>query len=95
MQRNPTTKHLVKVLEQKFGELKRVNDVASRLSHCVLGRRTQPVICVGCFAQYWVRCAINKGDFFKIAFLVVVDTHLPRFEALMLTFSLTLTNYLT
>ena len=28
-------------------------------------------------------CAINKGGFFEIAFvLVVVDTHLPRFEAL-------------
>ena len=52
----------------------------------------QPVICVGCFVQYWVRCAINKGDFFKIAFLVVVDTHFARFEALMLTFCLTLTN---
>ena len=27
-------------------------------------------------------CAINKGSFFEIAFVVVVDTHLPRFEAL-------------
>ena len=27
-------------------------------------------------------CAINKGGFFEIAFVVVVDTHLPRFEAL-------------
>ena len=30
-------------------------------------------------------CAINKGGFFEIAFvvvIVVVDTHLPRFEAL-------------
>ena len=26
--------------------------------------------------------AINKGGFFKIAFVVVVDTHLLRFEAL-------------
>ena len=26
--------------------------------------------------------AINKGGFFEIAFVVVVDTHLPRFEAL-------------
>ena len=31
---------------------------------------------------YWVSCAINKGGFLEIAFLVVVDTHLPRFEAL-------------
>ena len=37
--------------------------------------------------HYWVPCAINKG-FFKIAFVVVVDTHLPRFETL-LTFCLT------
>ena len=28
-------------------------------------------------------CAFNKGGFFEIAFVVaVVDTHLPRFEAL-------------
>ena len=27
-------------------------------------------------------CAINKGGFFEIAFVIVVDTHLPRFEAL-------------
>ena len=27
-------------------------------------------------------CAINKGGFLEIAFVVVVDTHLPRFEAL-------------
>ena len=34
----------------------------------------------------WVSCAINKGGFFEIAFVVdfvvVVDTHLPRFEVL-------------
>ena len=27
-------------------------------------------------------CAINKRGFFEIAFVVVVNTHLPRFEAL-------------
>ena len=27
-------------------------------------------------------CAIYKRGFFEIAFVVVVDTHLPRFEAL-------------
>ena len=27
-------------------------------------------------------CAIKKGGFFEIAFFVVVDTHLPRFQAL-------------
>ena len=32
--------------------------------------------------HYWVSCATNKGGFFEIAFVVVVDTHLPRFEAL-------------
>ena len=30
--------------------------------------------------HYWVSCPINKGGFFEIAF--VVDTHLPRFEAI-------------
>ena len=44
--------------------------------------RTQPLICVGCFVHYWVPCAINRRGFFEIAFVVVVDTHLPRFEAL-------------
>ena len=42
----------------------------------------QPLICVEWSVQYWVSCAINKGGFFEIAFIVVVDTHLPRFEAL-------------
>ena len=42
----------------------------------------QPLICVGCSVHYLVSCAINKGGFFKIAFVVVVDPHLPRFEAL-------------
>ena len=32
--------------------------------------------------HYWVPCAINKGGFFEIAFVVVVDTHLPSFETL-------------
>ena len=32
--------------------------------------------------HYWLSCAINKGGFFKIAFVVVVDIHLPPFEAL-------------
>ena len=52
--------------------------------NCVRGTRTQPLICVGCSAHYWVSCAINNGGFFEIAFVVVVvvDTHLPRFEAL-------------
>ena len=50
--------------------------------YCVRVTRTQPLICVGCSVHYWVPCAINKGGFFEIAFVVVVDTHLPRFEAL-------------
>ena len=50
--------------------------------NCVRGTRTQPLICVGCFVHYWVPCAINKRGFFGIAFVVVVDSHLPRFEAL-------------
>ena len=51
-------------------------------TNCVRGTRTQPLICVGCSVHYWVSCVINKGGFFEIAFVVVVDTHLPRFEAL-------------
>ena len=50
--------------------------------YCVRGTRTQPLICVGCLVHYRVSRAINKGGFFEIAFVVVVDTHLPRFEAL-------------
>ena len=49
---------------------------------CVRGTRTQPLICVGFSVHYWVSCAINEGGLFEIAFVVVVDTHLPRFEAL-------------
>ena len=41
----------------------------------------KPLICLGCYVHYWVPCAINTGSFFEIAF-VVVDTHLPHFEAL-------------
>ena len=49
----------------------------------VRGTRTQPLIFVACSVHYWVSCTINKGGFFEIAFVVVViDTHLPRFEAL-------------
>ena len=40
-----------------------------------------PNLCWG-FVHYWVSRAINKEGFFEIAFVVVVDTHLPRFEAL-------------
>ena len=36
--------------------------------------------------RYWVSCAINKRGFFEIAFVIVVDTHLPRFEALAYVF---------
>ena len=50
-------------------------------NYCVRGTRTQPLICVGFSVHFWVSCAVYKGGFFEIAF-VVVDTHLPRFEAL-------------
>ena len=33
--------------------------------------------------QYWVSCAIYKVGVFAIALVVVVDTHLPRLEALV------------
>ena len=42
----------------------------------------QPLICIGCYVHYWVSGAINTGGFFDIAFVVVVDTHLPRVEEL-------------
>ena len=50
--------------------------------YCVRGTRMQPLICVGSSVHYLVSCAINKGGFFKVAFVVVVDPHLPRFEAI-------------
>ena len=43
---------------------------------CVRGTRTQPLICFGCPLQ------LIGEVFFEIAFVVVVDTHLLRFEAL-------------
>ena len=53
----------------------------------------QRIICVGCSVHYWGSCAINKGGFFEIAFVVVVvDTQLHRFNLRrLLTFCLTLT----
>ena len=68
----------------KIGELliKNSFSVEQAISYCVRGARTHPLICVGCYVHYWVPCAINKGGFFEIAFVVIVDTHLPRFEAL-------------
>ena len=51
-------------------------------SDCVQGTRTQPLICVGRSVHYWVPCTINKEGFCEIAFVVVVDTHLPCFKAL-------------
>ena len=49
---------------------------------CVRDTRTQPLIYVGCSVHYWVSCTTNKGGFFEITFIVVVDTHLPHFDAL-------------
>ena len=68
----------------KIGELLLKNSfsVEQAISYCVRGTKTQPLICVGCYVHYWVPCAINKRGFFEIAFVVVVDTYLPRFEAL-------------
>ena len=60
---------------------------------CVRGTRTQLLICVGCSVHYCVSCAINKGGFFEITFVVVVDTHFALRR--LLTFCLTLTNLLT
>ena len=51
-------------------------DKAIHDSYCVRGTRTQPLICVGCPVQ------LIREVFLEIAFVVVVDTHLPRFEAL-------------
>ena len=56
---------------------------------CVRSTRTQPLICVGCSLHYWVSCAINKGGFFKIAFLS--STHICLALRRLLTFCLTLT----
>ena len=56
--------------------------------YCVRGTRTQPLICVGCSVHYWVSSAINKGDFFEIAF---VSTHICLTLKRLLPFCLTLT----
>ena len=57
-----------------------IKTMIAAVLYCVRGTRKQPLMC--CSLHYWVSCAINKGGFFEIAFVVVVDTHLPRFEAL-------------
>ena len=44
-------------------------------------RERNPLIFVGCSVHYWVSCANNKRVFFGDC-IIVVDTHLPRFEAL-------------
>ena len=59
-----------------------IKTMIAAVLYCVRGTRKQPLICVGCSVNYWVSCAINKGGFIEIAFFVVVDTNLPRFEAL-------------
>ena len=48
---------------------------------CDPGKRTQPLISVGCSVHYCVSCTINKGCFFEIEF-VSTHMHLPHFEAL-------------
>ena len=48
------------------------------IHYCVRGTRTQLLICVGCSVHYRVSCAVNKGVFFEITFVVVVDTHFDR-----------------
>ena len=64
--------------------LKCLNVLLFKIDFCVRGTRTQPLIGVRCSVHYWVSCAVNKGGVFEIAFVfvVVVNTHLPRFEAL-------------
>ena len=44
-------------------------------------RECNPLICVACYLHYWVSCANYKRGFFWDC-IFVVDTHLPRFEAL-------------
>ena len=56
-------------------------EITETIRNCVLVPRTQPLIGVGCSVHYWVSCAIIKVGFSEIAF-VVVNPHLPRFEAL-------------
>ena len=70
------------VVDCRDGKCSELSQV-SKIYFCVRGTRTQPLICVGCFVNYWVSRAINKGGFFEIACVVVVDTHLPRLEALV------------
>ena len=67
---------------EEKGRPRRFRCILNYHIYCVRGTRTQPLICVRCSMHYWVSCAINKGCFFEIAFVIVVDTHLPHFEAL-------------
>ena len=57
-------------------------------NNCVRDTRTQPLIYVGCCVHYWVSCAINKGEFFEIAF---VSTNICLTLRRLLTFCLILT----
>ena len=67
---------------EEKGRPRRFRCILNYHIYCVRGTRTQALICVRCSVHYWVSCAINKGGFFEIAFVIVVDTHLPHFEAL-------------
>ena len=51
--------------------------------HCKHFVRSRYENATPCSVHYWVFCAINKGGFFEIAFVVVVDTLLLHFDALM------------
>ena len=49
---------------------------------CVRGTRTQPLICVGCSVYVGFPVQLIREVFSRLHSVVVVDTRLPRFEAL-------------
>ena len=71
--------HSSKVQECMLNKLFYLCYLSVQWFSCVRGTRTQPLICVGCSVHYWVSCAINKGVFLEIAFVVTLRV-VPHFS---------------
>ena len=72
--------HSSKVQECMLNKLFYLCNISVQWFSCVRGTRTQPLICVGCSVLYWVFCAINKGGFFEIVFVVRLRV-VPHFSS--------------
>ena len=71
--------HSSKVQECMLNKLFYLCYLSVQWFSCVRGTRTQPLICVGCSVHYWASCAINKGVFLEIAFVVTLRV-VPHFS---------------